>query len=87
MENLPAEILEIIFNELCLKDIGNCSNTCIRWRDMIAALFKDKGKDNLYRTVIFQTDYDDIKLFQKLHSAPEHPVFVNTLHLLGYTLA
>ena len=48
MENLPAEILEIIFNELCLKDIGNCSNTCIRWRDMIAALFKDKGKDNLY---------------------------------------
>ena len=64
MENLPAEILEIIFNELCLKDIGNCSNTCIRWRDMIAALFKDKGKDNLYRVFhcgmwFFKMDYND----------------------------
>ncbi len=43
IEDLPAEVLEIIFKQLNLKDIGNCAQTCVRWRKIIAALFKDKG--------------------------------------------
>ena len=45
MENLPVEILVMIFKEFkSLKDIGHCYNTCTRWKDIITAMFKDKGK-------------------------------------------
>ena len=45
MEHLPVEILVMIFKEFkSLKDIGHCYNTCIRWKDIITAMFKDKGK-------------------------------------------
>ena len=44
IDDLPFEILEIIFKELCLKDITNCSHTCLRWNYCIEALFRDKGR-------------------------------------------
>ena len=44
IEDLPPEVLDLIFKELNLKDIGSCSLTCTKWKDLIAALFKDKGK-------------------------------------------
>ena len=45
MEKLPVEILVIIFKEFkSLKDIGHCYNTCTRWKDIITAMFKDKGE-------------------------------------------
>ena len=45
MEKLPVEILVTIFKEFkSLKDIGHCYNTCIRWKDIITAMFKDKGE-------------------------------------------
>ena len=44
IDDLPFEILEIIFKELCLKDITNCSQTCLRWNYCIEALFRDKGR-------------------------------------------
>ena len=44
INDLPTEILFLIFKELRLKDISNCSNTCLRWLYCIEALFKNKGK-------------------------------------------
>ena len=44
IDDLPFEILEIIFKELCLKDITNCSLTCLKWNYCIEALFRDKGR-------------------------------------------
>ena len=43
IDNLPPEVLEIIFRQLSLRDIGNCSQTCLRWNQIIKALFRDKG--------------------------------------------
>ena len=43
IDNLPNEILEIIFRGLSLKDIGHCSQTCVRWEQILASLYKNKG--------------------------------------------
>ena len=43
IDDLPPEILEMIFQELNLRDIGNCSMTCEKWEALIAAFYKDKG--------------------------------------------
>ena len=43
IDNLPNEILAIIFRGLSLKDIGHCSQTCVRWEQIIASLYKNKG--------------------------------------------
>ena len=40
---LPNEVLELIFIELNLKDLGNCSYTCQRWEKIIEGQFTDKG--------------------------------------------
>ena len=56
MEKLPVEILVIIFKEFkSLKDIGHCYNTCIQWKGIITAMFKDKGelvRDNFFTRVL-----------------------------------
>ena len=44
IEHLPPEILELIFQELSLKDINNCSQTCLWWSYCIEEFFKNKGK-------------------------------------------
>ena len=43
INHLPPEILWMIFQELNLKDIGNCSQTCIMWKELIKEMFKNKG--------------------------------------------
>ena len=43
INNLPPEILQIIFMELNLTDLGNCLKTCVRWKQIIDSSFKDKG--------------------------------------------
>ncbi len=43
IEDFPPEILQILFVQLNLKDLGNCSKTCVRWKLLIADLFKNKG--------------------------------------------
>ena len=43
INNLPPEILQIIFMELNVTDLGNCIKTCIRWKQIIDSSFKDKG--------------------------------------------
>ena len=48
IENLPPEILEIIFSNLVLKDIISCYHTCIKWNQIIAELYKNRGKNNLF---------------------------------------
>ena len=40
---LPNEVLELIFFELNLKDLGNCSCTCQKWEKIIEGQFTDKG--------------------------------------------
>ena len=40
---LPNEVLELIFIELNLKDLGNCSCTCQKWEKIIERQFTDKG--------------------------------------------
>ena len=43
MENLPVEILEVIFHHFSsLTDVQNCYKTCVRWRNLIAKMFRDK---------------------------------------------
>ena len=46
IEEFPPEILDIVFQHLNLRDLGNCSKTCVRWNQIIADLFKDKGENN-----------------------------------------
>ena len=43
IDHLPNEILELIFFELNLKDLGNCSCACQRWKRIIRRQFTDKG--------------------------------------------
>ena len=50
IEHLPPEILELIFQELSLKDINNCSQTCLWWSYCIEEFFKNKGKCNFFHT-------------------------------------
>ena len=55
IDDLPFEILEIIFKELCLKDVTNCSHTGLRWNYRIEVIFRDKERiavisgENRYR--------------------------------------
>ena len=43
LNDLPSEILELIFEELCLVDIGNCTKTCIRWNQILNEKYKNNG--------------------------------------------
>ena len=43
IEDFPPEILQLLFGQLNLKDLGNCSKTCVRWKLLIVDLFKNKG--------------------------------------------
>ena len=43
IEHFPPEILQLLFVQLNLKDLGNCSKTCVRWKLLIVDLFKNKG--------------------------------------------
>ena len=44
MENLPVEILEIIFHFLSKKeDIQNCFNVNSKWRHIIENMFEQKS--------------------------------------------
>ena len=47
IEKLPIEVLEIIFNQLSLKDIGNCSQTCIWFKNIIEVIYKNKSKEKI----------------------------------------
>ena len=43
MENLPAEVLEIVFHPLSKKeDIENCFNANSKWRHIIENMFENK---------------------------------------------
>ena len=48
IEDFPPEILQLIFVQLNLRDLGNCSKTCVRWKLLIVDLFKNKGNYNCY---------------------------------------
>ena len=44
MENLPSEILEIVFHSLSKKEaIENCFNTNSKWRQIIENMFENKS--------------------------------------------
>ena len=44
MENLPAEVLEIVFHPLSKKeDVENCFNTNSKWRQIIENMFENKS--------------------------------------------
>ena len=44
MENLPAEVLEIVFHPLSKKeDIENCFNTNSKWRQIIEKMSENKS--------------------------------------------
>ena len=49
MENLPVEVLEIVFRPLSKKeDIEKCFNTNSKWRHIIENMFSNKSiLDNL----------------------------------------
>ena len=46
--DMPTEVLEIIFKDLfentsSVEDIINLCKTCKRWKNIVEAMFKDKG--------------------------------------------
>ena len=43
IENLPIELIEFIFNQLNLNDIGNCVRASKRWKSLISEVYKNKG--------------------------------------------
>ena len=43
IENLPIELIEVIFNQLNLNDIGNCFRASKRWQSLISEVYKNKG--------------------------------------------
>ena len=48
MENLPVEVLEIVFHPLSKKeDIKKCFNTNSKWRHIIENMFVNKSMYNL----------------------------------------
>ena len=50
MENLPTEVLEIVFCSLSKKeDIQKCYNTNSKWKHIIENVFANKtGEENFY---------------------------------------
>ena len=52
--DLPPEIMGMIFRRLpSTKDLINCNKTCIKWKNIIQAIFKDKGTTIHYAQVHF----------------------------------
>ena len=50
MENIPVEILELVFLLLSsLKDIQKCFSTCSKWRKIILNIFKNKNSKRIFR--------------------------------------
>ena len=43
-QNLPPEILEVIFQYLNSRDLGSCSQTCQKWQQIIENQFENKCK-------------------------------------------
>ena len=65
MENLPSEILEIVFHPLSKKeDIEKCFNTNSKWRHIIENMFVNKS---ILDSFIVRNSY----LFSKLCSNME----------------
>ena len=49
MDNLPAEILEIVFHQLSsLKAVQKCFNTSMKWRQIISNIFTNKSKSHVH---------------------------------------
>ena len=45
IEELPTEILEIIFQQLpSYTDIQNCAKTCVKWSQIIEEMIEKEGK-------------------------------------------
>ena len=70
MENIPVEILELVFLTLSsLKDIQKCYSTSSKWRKIILNIFKNKNSMCIFRGKTFiETKpmciyFDHLKLF------------------------
>ena len=56
MENIPAEVLEIVFHPLSKKeDIENCFNVNSKWRHIITNMFAKKSMFLFYNYVFLHT--------------------------------
>ena len=54
MENIPVEILELVFLTLSsLKDIQKCYSTSSKWRKIILNIFKNKNSMCIFRGKTF----------------------------------
>lgn len=50
INDLPEEVIVLIFKELQHKDVfDNCSNTCLKWREIGAQLLLDSFDTNTVR--------------------------------------
>ena len=57
MENLPVEVLEIVFCPLSKKeDIENCLNTNSKWRHIIENMFANKSILDIFIKRIIRKD-------------------------------
>ena len=44
IDNLPPEVLEQVFKKITsLRDVGSCSQTCKKWKQIMNMIFKKKG--------------------------------------------
>ena len=61
MENIPAEVLELMFLPIAsLTDIQKCFNTSAKWRQVIARMFADKSK---YLKIVFRKKLIFLELY------------------------
>ena len=56
INDLPTEILVIIFKKLYRKDLENCSQTCVRWKFIIEDIWKNSG-DKMIEIIFLNMRY------------------------------
>ena len=90
IQDLPPEILEIIFKKLSLVDVENASRTCVKWREIAAHFFfksrlqshanLDEEMKNILRSEGWTEDcYDTdliVTLYEKFLSLSKGNLFV-----------
>ena len=65
IEDLPVEIIILIFKKLSLKDIESCCKTCYKWRHIVVKYFLAEqfttfsALDHVTEQCLQEIDFDD----------------------------
>ena len=71
ISNLPPEILEIIFNKLCFKNIISCRKVCVKWKILIQSLIlKSNG-------IFLVVSYNGYEIVDLLNSSAKYELMAD----------